>query len=138
MTAGEASGRFSAFLPVTRPPDASPLPTVRSLDGGTGEFGGNLAFSSDGNTLAASWATHVVLWDVQIGSELFSLYGNPSNVFGVSFSPDGKSLATSGADGSVRTYSLNLEELVELARTRLTRTLTEDECRKFLHTSTCP
>lgn len=52
--------------------------------------------------------------------------------------PAGNVLATSGADGTVRTYTLDLAELVTLARARLTRTLTVEECRKFLHTPTCP
>ena len=72
------------------------------------------------------------------GEELASLYGNASNVFGVSFSPDGNHLATAGADGTVRTYTLGLDDLVDLARSRVTRSLTEDECRTFLHMDACP
>ena len=45
-----------------------------------------------------------------------------------SFSPDGKHLATAGADGSIRTYTLQLDQLIALARARLTRTLTNEEC----------
>lgn len=66
------------------------------------------------------------------------MYGNLGNVFGISFSPDGTRLASAGADGSVRTYTLQLDDLVALARARLTRALTDEECHKFLHVEGCP
>ncbi len=98
-----------------------------------------LAFSPDGSLLAsAAFDRLAKVWDVQRGVELFSLYGNLSNVFGVAFSPDGQSLAAVGADGSLRTYSLPLANLITHARTRLTRSLTAAECAKFLHTTPCP
>jgi WD40 repeat protein len=88
--------------------------------------------------LAAGFDRLAKVWDVKSGSELFSLYGNASNVFGVSFSPDGKYLATAGADGSIRTYALQMDELISLAKVRLTRTLTHEECQKFLQVAICP
>jgi WD40 repeat protein len=36
-------------------------------------------------------------------------------------------------DGILLTYTLDTDELIELAESRLTRTLTDDECREFLH-----
>jgi WD40 repeat protein/transcriptional regulator with XRE-family HTH domain len=98
-----------------------------------------LAFNSDGSLLgSASFDRLAKVWDVATGEELFSLYGNTGNVFGVSFNPDSTRLATAGADGTVRTYTLNLDGLMELAQTRLTRPLTNEECRKFLHVEACP
>lgn len=98
-----------------------------------------LAFNQDGTLLASTGFDRLAkVWDVNKGTELYSLYGNPSNVNGVSFSPDGERLATAGGDGSIRTFTLQLDQMIALARTRLTRTLTVEECRKFLHTETCP
>ena len=98
-----------------------------------------LAFNNDGTRLASAGFDRLAkVWDVATGEELFSLYGNLSNVFGVSFSPDGKQLVAAGADGTVRTYSLALSELRALAESRLTRELTDEECRKFLHVQACP
>ena len=98
-----------------------------------------LAFSNDGSRLAsASFDRLAKVWDVSTGEELASLYGNTGNVFGVSFSPDGNRLATAGADGAVRTYTLRLNDLVDLARSRVTRMLTDEECRTFLHMDSCP
>ena len=112
----------------------------RKLDTLTGHAGLvlRLAFNQDGSRLAsASFDRLAKVWDVANGEELFSLYGNQSNVFGVSFTPDGEQLVTAGADGTVRTYTLALDELIALAETRLTRTLTDEECRKFLHEAAC-
>jgi WD40 repeat protein len=78
------------------------------------------------------------VWDLSTGDELFSLYGNASNVFGASFSPDGNQLATAGADGTIRTYTLRIDDLIALAKSRLTRSLTDEECRKYLHAKVCP
>jgi WD40 repeat protein/DNA-binding XRE family transcriptional regulator len=99
----------------------------------------HLAFSKDGAKLAsASFDRLAKVWDIASGEELFSLFGHNGNVFSVSFSPDESHLATAGADGTLRIFSLRLEDLVALAQTRVTRALTVDECRKFLHQETCP
>jgi WD40 repeat protein/transcriptional regulator with XRE-family HTH domain len=98
-----------------------------------------LVFSQDGTRLASSSFDRLAkVWDVATGQELASLYGNTGNVFGVSFSPDGNRLTTAGADGTIRIYTLRLDDLVGLARSRVTRVLTDDECRTFLHMDACP
>jgi len=98
-----------------------------------------LAFSQDETRLAsASFDGFAKVWDVKTGRELVTLYGNTSNVFSVSFSPDGTRLATAGGDGTARVYTLQMEDLVKLARSRVTRSLTTEECRKYLHVETCP
>jgi len=118
--------------------DTASLEKIRTLVGHAGLVN-RLAFSKDGTRLAsASFDRLAKVWDVSTGEELASLYGNAGNVFGVSFSPDGNHLATAGADGTVRTYTLRLNDLVDLARSRVTRTLTEEECRTFLHMDSCP
>ena len=111
---------------------------LRTMSGHTGLVL-RLAFSRDGTHLAsASFDRLAKFWDVATGEEIASLYGNAGNVFGVSLSPDGNQMATAGADGTIRTYALRLDDLVELARSRVPRSLTEEECRIFLHTDSCP
>lgn len=111
---------------------------LRTLVGHAGLVN-RLAFSKDGARLAsASFDRLAKVWDVATGEELASLYGNAGNVFGVSFSPDGNHLATAGADGTVRIYTLQLNDLVALARSRVTRALSDEECRMFLHMDSCP
>ncbi len=51
---------------------------------------------------------------------------------------DGARLATAGMDGTVRVYALRLEDLIALAKTRVTRGLTDAECVTYLHVPACP
>ena len=88
------------------------------------------------------------MWDLASGEEIttFSGHAAPALITGIAFSPDGKTvltgaddkfayqwdaatgqesrafsgegLATAGADGSIRTYTLQLDQLTALARAR--------------------
>jgi len=52
--------------------------------------------------------------------------------------PDGRRLATASRDGTSRVYVAELDDLVSLARSRVTRSLTVEECQKYLHKTQCP
>ena len=41
-------------------------------------------------------------------------------------------------DRVVHIYELDIENLIAIAVSRLTRTWTPEECQKYLHTETCP
>jgi len=104
-----------------------------SLPGNAGTVAG-IAFSPDGMRLATGYFDGTVrLWNTATGQELLTLSLHTDAVPGLCFSPDGRRLASSSADGSVRVYALELEELVAIARSRLARTLTDDERRRYLH-----
>jgi WD40 repeat protein len=96
-------------------------------------------FSPDGTRLAtASGDGTVKIWDSESGEELLTLFGHTGRIFGLVISPDGTRLATAGQDGTSRVYLLKIEDLVKLARSRITRPLTIEECRKYLHLEACP
>jgi len=80
----------------------------------------------------------VRLWDTASGQERLNLALHTDGVISVGFSPDGSRLVSGGWDGTVRVYALRLEDLVALARQRLTRSLTDEECRRYLHVDACP
>ena len=61
------------------------------------------------------------LWDAESGKELLTLRGHSDPVYGVAFSPDGKRLATASGDRTVQVYELDVRELLNLARSRVTR-----------------
>ena len=56
----------------------------------------------------------------------------------VAFSPDGTRIVSVGRDLTVRMYELKIEDLIALAKSRLTRELTLNECQKYLHVEACP
>ena len=108
-----------------------------TLSGHTG-FVFDLDFSPDGNLVAtASSDGEVKVWDVTNGEELLSLFGHHGVATGVEFSPDGTWLISSGTDGVIRGYTLDVELLKEIAKAKLTRSLTETECQKYLHVDQC-
>jgi len=120
-----------------------PADALVRFTGHTG-FVRNIAYSPDGSRLAsASFDGTAKVWDVEasiaagMGVEISTLSTHGGPVLDVAFSPDGKYLATSGAE-TVRIHILALDELVALARSRLTRGLTEEECQKYLHLEQCP
>ncbi len=94
-------------------------------------YKGLAAFSSDGTRLAtASFDGTAKVWNVTTGQELLTLTGHQGGVTGVVFSPDGTRLVTTSQDGTARVYVLPIEELMALARSRVTRSLTVEECRQ--------
>ena len=97
------------------------------------------AFTPDGTRLAtASEDGTVKIWDTSNGEEWLTLQGHAGRIYSLAISPDGRRLATGGEDGISRVYLLSIEELITLAHARLTRSLTIEECQKYLHVQVCP
>jgi WD40 repeat protein len=100
-----------------------------------------VAFSPDGRYLATSSTDATVkIWDVSARTSALplTLYGHTAAIYRVVFSPDGKRLATASRDGTSRVYALDIDDLIAIAKLRLTRWFTADECLKYLHLAECP
>jgi WD40 repeat protein len=111
--------------------------TVATLRGHTGGVL-DLSFSPDGSQLATAGSDGTTrLWNAATGEELLVLSGHLGMVSSVAFNVDGSRLATAGADGTVRVWAIELEELIDIARNRLTRDFTDEECLALLHKATC-
>jgi WD40 repeat protein/DNA-binding SARP family transcriptional activator/tRNA A-37 threonylcarbamoyl transferase component Bud32 len=94
-----------------------------------------MAFSPDGTKLITGGES-LRVWDVATGTEQLTLSDQRSHL---AISPDGRRLYASRVpDGVVRVYVLQLEDAVALARERLTRWWTPQECRQYLHQDECP
>ncbi|MCA9945869.1 MAG: hypothetical protein KC449_20440, partial [Anaerolineales bacterium] len=78
--------------------------------------------------------SEVVVWDLETGNALFRM---PEATRIPVISADGRLLAAQG-NGRIHIYALDFEELLEIARSRVTRELTEAECKEYLHLESCP
>jgi WD40 repeat protein len=97
-----------------------------------------IKFNPDGNLLATVSVDGTArLWDVTSGVNLLTLYVDSDGASAVSFSPDGKRLAVGGKSG-ISIFYLQIQDVIALAKSRVTRTLTKEECRQYLHMDVCP
>jgi WD40 repeat protein/DNA-binding SARP family transcriptional activator len=98
-----------------------------------------VAISPDGTRVATTGDDATTkLWDPTTGRELLTLVGHANLVYGVDFSPDGRLLATASPDGTTALHLLPIDGFRDLARERVTRDLTDQECRDYLHLAACP
>jgi WD40 repeat protein len=91
-----------------------------------------LSFNASGTQIM----TGGIIWDATTGEPLLT-FDDANSVGDAVFSPDGSLAAAAGLDGLVRLYLLDLDELMNLAQSRVTRLLTLEECRRILHIAEC-
>jgi len=111
---------------------------VATLSGHTGPVN-DVTFAPDGSTIATASADGTIrVWDARSGIQRLSLRGHETAVWDLAFSADGSKLASSSPDGIVRVWALDIDDLIQIARQEVTRSLTEAECRVYLHQRECP
>jgi len=99
----------------------------------------SVAFSSDGKMIATGSKDGTAkIWDALSGMNLLTFPLGRDGTGNVSFSPDGKRLVVQGETGDVYVFALSIKDVIALAKSRITRSLTTEECRQYLHLNTCP
>ncbi len=129
-----------AFLDDQRKATSEVHGLVRVWDRRTGEVVETLteaagaSVAAAGDALAYTDDDAVVVRDLDGGTPRFDVrYG--ADTARVRLSPDGRYLATVLKEGPVHLHVVDTDDLLDLARDRVTRSLTEDECAEFLATS---
>ena len=104
-----------------------------------GWLGMNSLFGDDGSVFVSLGSNdkRIRVWDASDGTLIADLMETGLDWAAFDVHPDGDAVLVEGPNGSLRLVTLDTEELVSLARDRLTRSLTEDECEKFRFES-CP
>ena len=150
MFDGHGGGFLPAILQISLSPDEAHAATaswdgtakvwdvvtgeeIFTLEGHSGEVWA-VTFSPDGTRLATASADGTAkIWDAVSGRQLLTLSGHTGVVTGLAFSPDGKRLATAAEDQTVRVFALDIDDLIRIAEDRVTRSLTPEEERQYLH-----
>lgn len=90
-------------------------------------------FSPDGKQIITTSRDETArLWDIASSKELAVLRGHEAPVTSAQFSPNGKWIITASDDRTARVYLVTLEDLMKLAKTRVTRELTCEERVQYL------
>jgi len=130
VTAGSPSTDLTVW-------DAATFDHVRTVNTATTAL--DLAYSPSGDLLAAGGLDGVVrLWNTSTWTPLATLRGHEAFVRTVAFSPDESRLFSLDVDGGLRVWALDLDDLISIAERRLMRTMTDDECVRYLHLDRCP
>jgi DNA-binding SARP family transcriptional activator/WD40 repeat protein len=139
LAGGTQNGRafvldLSAVVAGTPPEEALVFDRVVGSGGVTG-----VRLNAEG-ILATSAFGSLRLWNIHTGELLVDLAIDIELPPTAAFSPDGNILYYSDTDfaGNVlRKFHLDTQVLVDLAESRVSRGLTDDECRRYLDSSAC-
>jgi WD40 repeat protein len=111
---------------------------VKTLHGHAGSVLAVASSPDNRHFATASQDGTVKLWDEIKGESKQTLTSDSGAVNSVAYSPDGKHLASASTDGTVQVYALDISELLSLARSRVTRDFTAEECRHYFESDNCP
>ena len=91
-------------------------------------------FSADGRQLIGS-ADKTKIYDLETEETQISF---PQDSQWDTLSSDGQQLVILNSEGIISIHTLDFDTLIEIARSRVTRSLTTAECKEYLHLDACP
>jgi WD40 repeat protein len=98
-----------------------------------------VGFSPDGTRIATVSDDGVArVWNAQTGALIFTSLDEPGHLEGAAFNQDGSRIALLYSDGRILVHAIAFKDVLEIAKGRVTRSLTDVECRTYLHVPACP
>jgi WD40 repeat protein len=115
------------------------IPSVGDL-GTAGRRLTRLAVSEDGGFVATVDRDRrtVTVWNSAKGVKETTLYRHAGDIRAIAFTQDGTRVAVVVDDWTVHYHPLKIPDLMALARTRVKRLMTPEECQKYLGRPQCP
>ena len=74
----------------------------------------------------------VRVWDLESGEQLYTMISGSGTIQSLDVSRDGSRLLVLRGDAAVGILALDVGALIEIARDQVTRSLTGDECARYL------
>jgi WD40 repeat protein len=100
---------------------------------------GSLAWSPDAKRLVMTRGDRkVAVVEVASGRELLTLGDRDSRLNAAAWSPDGTRLAVTSEEGIVSVYTMDIHDLMAIARKRVTAYPSLAGCKQYLHLDACP
>ena len=118
--------------------DAETFDPIQTLRGNTGPVQEGVFDKSGRRFATRSLDGTVTVWDTRTGHPLFTPPPEPSKPMRIWFGDEGSLLIVVYEDGRILVYPIALSDAIDIARSRVTRSLTDEECRRFLHVAACP
>jgi WD40 repeat protein len=99
-------------------------------------------YTPDGSAIVTAGRNDslVRVWDPATGERIAEFFTDrdAERLPFFDISSDGRHMIALGGDDTLRVYTLDTDELIQIAKDRVTRSFTEDECRAHLHLESCP
>lgn len=96
-----------------------------------------IVMSPDGRYMAGAGVGGAVMWDLQTGRVTRRFQGSIFVPSGAAFVEDGKVLLVASGEGMIRGYHTDPLDLLSFAKSKTTRSLTEEECIRYVGVDGC-
>jgi DNA-binding SARP family transcriptional activator/WD40 repeat protein len=96
-------------------------------------------FSPDGTRIVTTNSDGAArVWNAHTGELIFTSLDEPSEVAFAFFGSDRSKIMLLYSDGRILVHAIAFDDVLEIAKGRVTRSLTDAECRTYLHVPACP